>query len=122
MITEVLKSRVARNGSKGGNFYPSGETFKSFQDSIKFYYPKLSLLVFNFHQLMDPSTSHSSIPGGADGTLKTQEGGLGFSTKRHIEFNPRVVEEGASTEEERRKQESKFAKKRFIRLAHSANT
>ena len=28
------------------------------------------------------------------------DGDRGLSTKRHIEFNPRVIEEGATTEEE----------------------
>ena len=59
---------------------------------------------------MDPSTHHSSALGGTMDPAIELDGDRGLSTKRHIEFNPRVVDEGASTYEERSKQEVKIAK------------
>ena len=71
---------------------------------------------------MDPSTHHTSAPGGTMGSAVELDGDRGLSTKRHIEFNPRVVEEGATTEEEGEEELAKIAKKKIISAAHNTNT
>ena len=62
---------------------------------------------------MDPSTHHSSALGGTMDPAIELDGDRGLSTKRHIEFNPRVVEKGATTEEEGDEELQKIAKKKY---------
>ena len=51
MITEVPKARVTRNGLKGGNIYPSGETAKSFQVPNKLPLSKIYITICNQHYI-----------------------------------------------------------------------